>query len=124
MGREREKQKSGFTATKEEEGGGNRGLDKERDAMTKKQVNGRKWVLKNKTKQKNVLLFTVITWLCECMNQICNQKRPLSESVLVLVLVRPTLLTLKFSFKRKRGGMEISAKITTWSDFFFCFLVS
>lgn len=50
MGREREKQKSGFTAAKEEEGGGNRGLDKENDAMTKKQVNGRKWVLKNKKK--------------------------------------------------------------------------
>lgn len=66
-------------------------------------------------------MFTVITWLCECMNQICNQKRPLSESVLVLVLVRATLLTLKFSFKRKRGGMEISAKITTWSDFFVWF---
>lgn len=49
MGREREKQKSGFTAAKEE-GGGNRGLDKESDAMTKKQVNGRKWVLKNKKK--------------------------------------------------------------------------
>lgn len=52
MGREREKQKSGFTAAKEEEGGGNRGLDKENDAMTKKQVNGRKWVLKNKKKTK------------------------------------------------------------------------